>query len=96
MLYTVSQSPFRTDIQSLLNLLSPEDDILFTEDGVIAATEGNPLLQALIQSGQIPCVLREDAEARGLLPFLSGKVRITDYTGFVELTVTHTQHFAWE
>ncbi|MDF5912765.1 DsrH/TusB family sulfur metabolism protein [Morganella morganii] len=54
------------------------------------------MLQALIQSGHIPCVLREDAEARGLLPFLSGKVRITDYTGFVELTVTHTQHFAWE
>ncbi|OBU03540.1 sulfurtransferase complex subunit TusB [Morganella psychrotolerans] len=96
MLYTVSQSPFRTDIQSLLNLLSPGDDILFTEDGVIAATNENPLLPALIQSGHIPCVLREDAQARGLLPYLSGKVRIIDYNGFIELTVIHTQHFAWE
>ena len=94
MLYCISQSAVSVLISNSLLNCHPLRMTSFTEDGVIAATEGNPLLQALYSVGSYSCGYGGMPKLRGLLPFLSGK-RIARLYWFVELTVaTPLQHFS--
>lgn len=89
------RSPWQCDLQGLIALLSPGDDLLLLQDGVLAAIEGSQCLTALLQSPATLYVLQEDITARGLGEKTSASVQLTDYTGFVNLTLRHPQQFTW-
>lgn len=95
MLYTLLQSPWQCDIDSLLLLMQEGDDLLLLQDGVTAALEGSQMFIKLQASPAVLWVLEEDVVARGLVEQISTKVARLDYTGFVAMTVKHQQQVAW-
>ncbi|WP_337023698.1 MULTISPECIES: sulfurtransferase complex subunit TusB [unclassified Pantoea] len=95
MLYTLLQSPWQCDIDSLLLLMQEGDDLLLMQDGVTAALEGSQMFIKLQASPAALWVLEEDVVARGLVEQISTKVARLDYTGFVTMTVKHQQQVAW-
>lgn len=95
MLHTLMTSPFRCDIAALLRLLGDGDDVLLLQDGVIAALEGNPALEALLNAPISLYVLQEDVEARGLSAQISTNVVSVGYTNFVALVVKNPQQMTW-
>jgi len=95
MLYTLLQSPWQCDMESLLLLLQEGDDLLLLQDGVTAALEGSQMYIKLSASPATLWVLQEDVAARGLGAQISTKVARLDYIGFVALTVKHQQQVAW-
>jgi len=86
MLYTLLQSPWQCDLDSLLLLL---------QDGVTAALAGSQMLIKLSASPATLWVLEEDVGARGLDEQISTNVARLDYTGFVAMTAKHPQQVAW-
>ncbi|CAK9886506.1 MAG: Protein TusB [Candidatus Erwinia impunctatus] len=95
MLHTLSRSPYQCDLTTLLRLISADDDLLLIQDGVLAAIAGSTVSKVLSEQGITCYVLREDVMARGLTAQLAESVILTDYSGFVGLTVRHQQHMAW-
>lgn len=95
MLYTLLQSPWQCDLDSLLLLLQEGDDLLLLQDGVSAALAGSQMLIKLSASPATLWVLEEDVAARGLIEQISTKVARLDYTGFVAMTAKHPQQVAW-
>ncbi len=95
MLYTLLQSPWQCDMESLLLLLQEGDDLLLLQDGVTAALEGSQMYIKLSASPATLWVLQEDVAARGLGAQISTKVARLDYTGFVAMTAKHQQQVAW-
>ncbi|HBZ15128.1 sulfurtransferase complex subunit TusB [Pantoea sp. BRR-3P] len=95
MLFTLLQSPWQCDIDSLLLLLQEGDDLLLLQDGVTAALAGSQMLVKLNATPAMLWVLEEDVVARGLVERISTKVARLDYTGFVALTAKHQQQVAW-
>ncbi|MEZ3500983.1 sulfurtransferase complex subunit TusB [Pantoea sp. KPR_PJ] len=95
MLHTLMHSPTHSDMDSLLLLLTAEDDLLLMQDGVLGALEGSSALHQLLTSSAGLWVLTEDVTARGLAGQISTKVRPVDYTGFVTLTEKHQQQMTW-
>lgn len=95
MLHTLFHSPAYSDIESLTLLLSPDDDLLMLQDGVLAAVEGSRALEQLRASGATLWALEDDLHARGLRAQISPIVQAVDYTFFVALTVKHQQQMAW-
>lgn len=95
MLYTLLQSPWQCDLDSLLLLMQEGDDLLLLQDGVTAALTGSQMLTKLSASPAMLWVLEEDVAARGLAEQISTKVARLDYNGFVALTAKHQQQVAW-
>nr|WP_314688834.1 sulfurtransferase complex subunit TusB [uncultured Pantoea sp.] len=95
MLYTLMNSPWQCDIETLLLLLRPEDDLLLLQDGVTGALQGSTMLSRLLVSPATLWVLEEDVIARGLSAQISTSIVRVDYTGFVALTAKHQQQVAW-
>lgn len=95
MLYTLLQSPWQCDLDSLLLLLQEGDDLLLLQDGVTAALADSQMLIKLSASPATLWVLEEDVAARGLAEQISTKVARLDYTGFVAMTAKHQQQVAW-
>ena len=95
MLYTLMNSPWQCDIETLLLLLRPEDDLLLLQDGVTGALQGSTMLSRLLASPATLWVLEEDVIARGLTAQISTSIVRVDYTGFVALTAKHQQQVAW-
>lgn len=95
MLYTLLQSPWQCDLDSLLLLLQEGDDLLLLQDGVSAALAGSQMLIKLSASPATLWVLEEDVRARGLDEQISTNVARLDYTGFVAMTAKHPQQVAW-
>lgn len=95
MLYTLLQSPWQCDLDSLLLLLQEGDDLLLLQDGVTAALAGSQMLIKLSASPATLWVLEEDVAARGLGEQISTNVARLDYTGFVAMTAKHPQQVAW-
>ncbi|MBD9662126.1 MULTISPECIES: sulfurtransferase complex subunit TusB [unclassified Pantoea] len=95
MLYTLLQSPWQCDLDSLLLLLQEGDDLLLLQDGVSAALAGSQMLIKLSASPATLWVLEEDVGARGLDEQISTNVARLDYTGFVAMTAKHPQQVAW-
>jgi len=95
MLHTLMHSPYFSDLDTLLMLLSAEDDLLLLQDGVLGALEGSSALSRLLASPATLWVLTEDAIARGLTGQISAKIKPVDYTGFVALTEKHRQQMTW-
>ncbi|EOC1339055.1 sulfurtransferase complex subunit TusB [Cronobacter dublinensis] len=95
MLYTLSRSPWQTDLDALLRLVRPGDDILLMQDGVVAALNDSRFLSVLLASPARVCALENDIEARGLNAQISRNIATISYTDFVELTVKHASQMAW-
>ncbi|MFP3014233.1 MAG: sulfurtransferase complex subunit TusB [Arsenophonus sp.] len=101
MLYTISTSPYYTDFNSLIKLLTCHDEIVLIQDGVLMGHKmsssnkyNNYLLQLKDKEINI-FALRDDINGRGLIPYMSHYVRQISYVDFVQLTAKHQQYFAW-
>lgn len=90
MLHVVSQSPFSdTSLQSCLDFMQADDQLLLIQDAVIATTTSLWIQQ--LQDKTI-YVLLDDLTARGL----TAKVGITlDMAGYVALVIEHGSPFCW-
>ena len=95
MLHTLMVSPFQCDVNAMIRLLSAGDDVLLLQDGVIAALEGNSVLEALLNAPISLFVLQEDLAARGLTEQVSANVTVVSYTDFVALAVKNPQQMTW-
>ena len=50
MLHTLMHSPWYSDLDTLLLMLTAEDDLLLLQDGVLGALEGSSALSRLLTS----------------------------------------------
>lgn len=90
-----SQSSSALDLAQ--SALSPDDTLLFIEDGVFSLIENSQSLsniKALHVHHAITALL-PDVQARGLNNHLPEWVTLVDYCGFVELTETHEKTLSW-
>jgi tRNA 2-thiouridine synthesizing protein B len=98
-LHTVNKSPFsHTTLLSCLQLCAKDDAILLLEDGVFCAIKGSPFihdLTATIEKGVKVYALVGDLKARGLQEKLQPNIFITDYNGFVKLSIEHQSVQSW-
>ncbi len=98
-LHTINKSSFSYNtLASCLRVCSNEDGILLLEDGVFSAIKGAPCaeeLQHLIGNGVKVYALSNDIKARGLLEKLQDNIELTDYNGFVQLSITHRCVQSW-
>ncbi len=98
MLFTLMHSPFQCDLTALIRTVTPGDDILLLQDGVIAGIAGIADTAALALLLALPVsvsALRDDIEARGLSGQISSRIAQIDYTDFVNLTVKQRNQVAW-
>ncbi|MFP3029041.1 MAG: sulfurtransferase complex subunit TusB [Arsenophonus sp.] len=101
MLYAISTSPYYSDFNSLINLLTEQDDVLLLQDGILLGhkispdNKNNNFLIQLQDKGIHVFGLQNDIEARGLLSYISSYIYQISYVNFVQLTVKHPQYFAW-
>ncbi|MBK4717020.1 MULTISPECIES: sulfurtransferase complex subunit TusB [Tenebrionibacter/Tenebrionicola group] len=95
MLFTLGHSPYHCDLNMLLRAVSPGDDLLLLQDGVIAALEGSAALELLLNAPISVCALQDDINARGLAAQISSRIRQVGYNEFVRLAVKHRGHVAW-
>ncbi|MGP1932322.1 MAG: sulfurtransferase complex subunit TusB [Arsenophonus sp.] len=102
MLYTISTSPYYNDFDSLINLLTKNDEILLLQDGVLmghkilSSNKDNKYLMQLKNKMINVLALKDDIDARGLMQYISSYVNKISYINFVELTVKHSQYFSWQ
>ncbi|MBJ3815047.1 sulfurtransferase complex subunit TusB [Shimwellia pseudoproteus] len=94
MLHTLSHSPGECDMTTLMAALSPGDDVLLIQNGVIAALPG-PALDLLLAAPISVSVLGKDLAARGLAAQISTAVKRVSYTEFVRLAAQHRAQMAW-
>lgn len=98
-LHTINKSPFsHTTLASCLQVCGQQDGILLLEDGVFGALNSSPCaeeLSAVIATGVKIYALSDDVNARGLLEKLRSDVLMTDYNGFVQLSIKHNCVQSW-
>lgn len=98
-LHTVNKSSFSSNtLTSCLKVCSNNDAILLIEDGVFSALKGALSakdLQHQISHGVSVYALKNDIEARGLGCKIMDNVQLTDYEGFVQLSITHRCVQSW-
>lgn len=98
-LHTVNKSPFsHTTLASCLQICGKQDGILLLEDGVFGALNNAPCaeeLTTMIEAGVKVYVLGIDVNARGLVEKLRSDVFLTDYNGFVQLSIEHNCVQSW-
>ncbi|WP_348666475.1 sulfurtransferase complex subunit TusB [Arsenophonus symbiont of Ornithomya chloropus] len=101
MLYSISTSPYYTDMNSLISLVMKEDELLLMQDGVLMGhkkllnNNDNYYLMQFKKKGIHVFALQDDIKARGLIPYISSYIHQISFIDFVELTVKHTQYFSW-
>ncbi|RYY75508.1 MAG: sulfurtransferase complex subunit TusB [Gammaproteobacteria bacterium] len=98
-LHTINKSPFsHTTLSSCLQVCSKNDGVLLLEDGVFGALISAPCateLTALINAGLKVYALSVDVNARGLGEKVRDDIVITDYNGFVQLSIAHSCIQSW-
>jgi tRNA 2-thiouridine synthesizing protein B len=98
-LHTLNKSPFsHTTSLSCFTICDKGDSILFIEDGVLGALPSSPYtahIDKLIQKGVKIYALEGDVKARGIQQKLDQRVCITDYDGFVQLSIEHSRVQSW-
>lgn len=98
-LHTINKSPFsHATLASCLQVCGKQDGILLLEDGVFGALSSAPCaeeLSAMIKTGIKVYALVGDANARGLQKKLRSDVLLTDYNGFVQLSIEHNCVQSW-
>ena len=92
MLHIINQSPFESRaLASCLRLAESNSAILLIENAVVAAV--SPVISGLTLFTVY--ALKSDLQARGLLDKVAMLIQVTDYNGFVELTVQHSRIQSW-
>lgn len=98
-LHTINKSSFSYNtLASCIRVCAKDDGILLLEDGVFGAIKGAPCaeeLQRLISTGIKVYALSDDIKARGLSEKLQDNIALTDYNGFVQLSITHRSVQSW-
>lgn len=98
-LHTVNKSSFSYNtLASCIKVCTYADGILLLEDGVFGAIKGAPCaeeLQQLIDNGVKVYALTNDIRARGLSEKIQDNIQLTDYDGFVQLSITHRCVQSW-
>jgi tRNA 2-thiouridine synthesizing protein B len=98
-LHTINKSSFtHSTLLSCLQICGEEDGILLLEDGVFGAMNSSPCIEKLaefMQKGAKVYALIGDVQARGLDKKLHPSIHVTDYNGFVELSVEHRCVQSW-
>ncbi|WP_343152664.1 sulfurtransferase complex subunit TusB [Buchnera aphidicola] len=95
MLHTLMQSPFKTDMTSLLHFLKPVDDFLALQDGVLVSLKKNFFLKLLLASNANLYVLDADLKARGLINKVSSSFLKVTYKDFIYLTKINKIQMNW-
>lgn len=98
MLHIVNKSASeRGSLDSCLKLATKGSAVLLIEDGVYAATTGNPVA-AKIQAAAADLkiyALGPDLAARGMAGRVLDGVNVVDYGGFVDLVAEHSNCQSW-
>jgi len=98
-LHTINKSPFsHATLASCLQVCGSQDGILLLEDGVFGALNSSPCteeLSTMIKMGVKVYALSGDINARGLQEKLRSDVLVTDYNGFVQLSIEHNCVQSW-
>jgi tRNA 2-thiouridine synthesizing protein B len=98
-LHTINKSPFsHTTLASCLQVCGQQDGILLLEDGVFGALTSSPCadeLTAIIDAGVKVYALKGDVSARGLNEKIHAAIQLTDYNGFVQLSIEHKCVQSW-
>lgn len=97
MLNIVNKSPLATGALDSVLRVAPNGALLLIEDGVYAATKGNPAEARLREAqSQIKIyVLQPDLEARGMADRMIEGITPVDYAGFVDLVVEYPNSQSW-
>ncbi|VFP79703.1 sulfurtransferase complex subunit TusB [Candidatus Erwinia haradaeae] len=95
MLHIITCSPFQCDFPAILRLISPGDDILLLEDGVILGIDGGITCSMFFDSMTVLYILREDLVARGLLRCISAHIQIITYDESVNLIIKNPKQISW-
>lgn len=97
MLNIVNKSPQATCALDSALRVAQSGGLLLIEDGVYAATKGNPAEARLRDA--MGCLkvyaLLPDLEARGMADRLIEGVTLIDYAGFVDLVVEYPSSQSW-
>ncbi|MBC6413715.1 MAG: sulfurtransferase complex subunit TusB [Chromatiales bacterium] len=100
MLHIVNKSPFeRNALSSCLETAQDGSSVLLIEDGVVGATIGGRLSDAISQAMErklVFYVLTPDLKARGFLDnqVLEG-IKLVGYEDFVDLVADHVNVQSW-
>ncbi|HLS54884.1 MAG TPA: sulfurtransferase complex subunit TusB [Zeimonas sp.] len=97
MLHIVNKSPTDGNALDSALRLAGSGALLLIEDGVYAATRGNPA-EARLRNAMDRVkvyVLAPDLEARGMADRLTEGVTKVDYGGFVDLVAEHPNCQSW-
>ena len=98
-LHTINKSPFtHSTLVSCLEVCGDGDGILLLEDGVLGALQSSPCmaqLTTLIAQGIKVYALSGDIKARGILFKINPDIHITDYNGFVQLSIEYRCVQSW-
>lgn len=98
-LHTINKSPFsHTTLLSCLQICGKSDGILLIEDGVFCGIKGSPYMKELsstVKKGVKVYALAGDVKARGLQEKLHPNINVTDYNGFVQLSIEHQCVQSW-
>lgn len=98
MLHTVNKSPFGNDsLESCLRCAKAGSAILLIEDGVLGATEGTKVSDAIksAMADKKVYALGADIDARGLKGKVIDGIELVDYKGFVKLTTEMDTVQSW-
>jgi len=98
-LHTINKSPFsHTTLTSCLQVCGQQDGILLLEDGVFGALQSAPCaedMSDMIEKGIKVYALASDINARGLQEKIRKDIVVTDYNGFVQLSIEHNCVQSW-
>ncbi len=98
-LHTINKSPFsHSTLASCLQVCGKQDGILLLEDGVFGALASSPCaeeLATIIETGVRVYALKGDVNARGLQEKIRAGILLTDYNGFVQLSIEHKCVQSW-
>ncbi|OCG29382.1 hypothetical protein A9G34_05280 [Gilliamella sp. Choc4-2] len=93
MLHTIS-SANRLVIEPLI--ISKQDAVLFWQNGVIMATQNNPLLDYIFQQTDHCYILDNDIKARGLSSSIDPRLKIITMQQVIKLTTYYFPQINWE
>ena len=98
LLHVVNKSPFeRNTLDSCLRTAKKGSSILLIEDGVFGALEGT-MVSGRVKEAMADhkvYVLQPDLDARGISGKLMDGIEAVDYSGFVDLTESHSTVQSW-
>ncbi len=97
-LHTVNKSTYERDtLEACVRLATKGASVLLIEDGVYSAMSGGKKSSVIENAKDLSFyVLGPDIKARGLSEDrLIDGIKVVDYKGFVELTVTNDTVSAW-